>query len=207
MSEFEENFTTWQPPDGSAQAAPLDPADRLWVVGKLGAISTAEGFNWLLHTANYSLVNPVGSDVFIVDVLGLPATGLLENITVSTLINGVLGFAAVATPVALFSVLLDRHQEIFNAPRAFFASALTKIVTGLLLLLYAFVIVTEFSALYLRVLAESAPSPIPSLAGHETGFWPLLLMALALILINAAMGLATAHIMRAARRALRKVPS
>ncbi|MBK6897630.1 MAG: hypothetical protein IPH06_13690 [Alphaproteobacteria bacterium] len=49
----------------------------------------------------------------------------------------------------------------------------------------------------MRVAAGSAPSPIPALAGHATGFWPMLLMCVALILINAAMGLATAHILKA----------
>ena len=70
MSEFEENFSSWQPPKGGDAALPLEPADRLWVVLKLAGIMGAEAFNWLLHTANYSLVNTVGSDVFLVDALG-----------------------------------------------------------------------------------------------------------------------------------------
>lgn len=202
-SEFEENFTSWVPPKGGGgEAVPLAPADRLWVIGKLIALFAAEGFNWLLHTANYSLVNTVGSDVFLIDALGLPEWGPLQNVTISTLLNGVLGLAAVATPVFLFSVLLEKHAQIFANPRGFFADALSKIVTGLLLLLYLFVIVTEFAALYMRVQAESAPSPIPALANHAGGFWPMLLMCVALILINAAMGLATAHILRSAKRAL-----
>ena len=189
MSDFEENFTSWQPPKGSGSTAPLEPADRLWVILRLTGALFVEGFNWLLHTANYSLVNPVGSDVFLIDALGLPEWSLFQNVTVSTLINGVLGLAAVGTPVFLFGQLIERHQELFANPRSFFASGLHKIVT-------------EFAALYLRVQAESAPSPIPALAGHATGFWPMLLMCVALILINAALGLATAHIMRAAKRAL-----
>ncbi len=205
MSEFEENYTNWQPPKsgGSGDAAlPLEPADRLWVIVKLAGIAAAEVFNWLLHTANYSLVNTVGADVFLVDALGLPQWGWVQNLTVSTLINGILGLAAVATPIFLFGQLIERHKEIFGNPQGFFADALSRIVTGLLLLLYLFVVVTEFAALWLRVQAESAPSPIPALAGHATGFWPMLLMCVALILINAAMGLATAHILKAARRAL-----
>lgn len=209
-AEYEENFTTWQPPKGAGggdAAQPLEPADRLWVIVKLAGVLAAEGFNWLLHTANYSLVNTVGSDVFLIDALGLPEWRVLQNLTVSTLINGVLGMAAVATPVFLFGQLIERHREIFNNPRHFFADALSRIVTGLLVLLYGFVIVTEFAALYLRVQAESAPSPIPALAGHATGFWPMLLMCVALILINAAMGLATAHILRAGKRALSRSAS
>ncbi|MBK6897597.1 MAG: hypothetical protein IPH06_13515 [Alphaproteobacteria bacterium] len=208
MSEFEENFSSWQPPKGTGDAAlPLEPADRLWVVVKLAGIMGAEAFNWLLHTANYSLVNTVGSDVFLVDALGLPPWAWVSNLTVSTLINGILGLAAVATPIFLFGQLIERHKEIFGNPQGFFADALSRIVTGLLLLLYAFVVVTEFAALYLRVAAESAPSPIPALAGHATGFWPMLLMCVALILINAAMGLATAHILKASRRALSRSAS
>jgi|GEM_PF-3582238 len=209
MSEFEENFTSWQPPTGGSgdAAMPLEPADRLWVLVKLAGVMGAESFNWLLHTANYSLVNTVGSDSFLIDTLGLPEWGLIRNLTVATLINGVLGLAAVATPVFLFGQLIERHREIFGNPQSFFADALSKIVTGLLGCLYAFVLVTEFAALYLRVQAESAPSPIPALANHPTGFWPMLLMCAALILINAAMGLATAHIARAAKRALSRSPS
>lgn len=206
-AEYEENFTSWQPPKGADSALPLEPADRLWVIVKLAGVLAAEGFNWLLHTANYSLVNTVGSDVFLIDALGLPEWRGLQNLTVSTLINGVLGFAAVATPVFLFGQLIERHREIFDNPRHFFASMLSRIVTGLLVLLYGFVIITEFAALYLRVQAESAPSPIPALAGHATGFWPMLLMCVALILINAAMGLATAHILRAGKRALSRSAS
>lgn len=209
-AEYEENFTAWQPPKGAGggdAALPLEPADRLWVIVKLAGVLAAESFNWLLHTANYSLVNTVGSDVFLIDALGLPEWRLLQNLTVSTLINGVLGLAAVATPVFLFGQLIERHKEIFDNPRHFFASMLSRIVTGLLVLLYGFVIVTEFAALYLRVQAESAPSPIPALAGYATGFWPMLLMCVALILINAAMGLATAHILRAGKRALSRSAS
>lgn len=209
-AEYEENFTSWQPPKGVGggdAALPLEPADRLWVIVKLAGVLAAELFNWLLHTANYSLVNTVGSDVFLIDALGLPEWRLLQNLTVSTLINGVLGMAAVATPVFLFGQLIERHREIFDNPRHFFASMLSRIVTGLLVLLYGFVICTEFAALYLRVQAESAPSPIPALAGHATGFWPMLLMCVALIFINAAMGLATAHILRAGKRALSRSAS
>lgn len=206
-SEFEDNFTSWQPPKGSGEAAPLEPADRLWVMMRLAGAFGVEGLNWALHTANYSLVNSVGSDVFLIDALSLPEWGWLQNLTVSTLINSVLGLAAVATPVFLFGQLIERHKDIFENPRGFLADGLSKIVTGLLLLLYLFVVVTEFSALYLRIQAENLPSPIPALAGHSTGFWPMLLMSLALILINAAMGLATAHILRAAKRALARSTS
>ncbi len=207
MSEFEENFTTWQPPDGEHSAAPLDAADKLWVAGKLLGVMAAESFNWLLHSSSYGLINTVGQDTFIIDAIGLPAWGWLENVTVSTLINGVLGLAAVGTPVFLFGMLLERHREMFGSPRAFFSGALAKIITGLLLTLYLFVIVTEFAALYLRVQAETATSPIPSLSGHSPEFWPMLLMSIALILVNAAMGMATAHIVRASRRALGRAKS
>jgi len=197
-----ENFSTWAPPKGGA-SNPLEPRDKLWLFCKLSLIFGAELFNWLLHTSNYALVNTVGSDLFILDVLGLPDIAALSNISIGTLINSVLGLAAVATPVFLFSQLLDRHQEIFADPKEFFSNGLNAIVTALLVLLYLFVIGTEFATLYMRILEESAPSPIPTLAGSEANFYPMVIMSIALIITNAAMGLATAHILRSTKQALR----
>ncbi|MBL3588673.1 MAG: hypothetical protein JMN24_02625 [gamma proteobacterium endosymbiont of Lamellibrachia anaximandri] len=191
------------PPGGGGSYNQLDPWDRLWVYLKLLLIFGAEKFNWLLHTSNYALVNTVGADLFVLDVLGLPDIYALSNISVGTLINGILGLAAVATPVFLFSQLLERHHEIFSDPKGFFSDGLNAIVTALFTLLYFFVIFTEFATLYMRVLEESAPSPIPELAGSEANFWPMLIMSIALIITNAAMGLATAHVLRATKKALR----
>jgi len=202
MSNSNENFESWQPPRGGGSSSPLEPRDKLWLYGKLGLIFTAEAGNWLLHTSNYALVNTVGADLFIIDVLGLPDISGLSNISVGTLINGILGLAAVATPVFLFSQLLDRHQEIFDDARSFFSNGLNAIVTALFTLLYLFVIFTEFSTLYMRIKEETAPSPIPEFSGNEASFWPMLIMSVALIITNAAMGLATAHILRSTKRAL-----
>ena len=203
MSDSNENYETWQQPKGGGgYEGALEPSDKFWLYGKLGLVFGAESFNWLLHTSNYALVNTVGSDLFIVDVLGLPVVTGLGNITVGTLINGVLGLAAVATPVFLFGQLLERHEEIFQDTRNFFSNGLNAVVTALLVLLYLFVIGSEFSTLYMRILEESAPSPIPTLAGHEANFWPMMIMSIALIITNAAMGLATAHILRSTKQAL-----
>ncbi len=203
MTNSNENYETWQQPRASGgRKSSLEPSDKLWLYGKLGLVLGAEGFNWLLHTSNYALVNTVGSDLFIVDVLGLPVVAGLGNITLGTLINGVLGLAAVATPVFLFGQLLERHDEIFQDTKNFFSNGLNAIVTTQLVLLYLFVIGSEFSTLYMRILEESAPSPIPNLAGHEANFWPMLIMSIALIITNAAMGLATAHILRSTKQAL-----
>ena len=203
MNDCNENFSTWAPPKGGGASSPLEPRDKIWVFGKLFLISLAEFFNWVLHTSNYALVNTVGSDLFILDVLGLPDIATLSNISIGTLINGVLGLAAVATPVFLFGQLLERHQEIFSDPKEFFSNGLNAIVTALLVLLYIFVIGTEFATLYMRILEESAPSPIPTLAGNEANFWPMLIMSIALIITNAAMGLATAHVVRSTKQALK----
>ena len=194
MSDSNEKYQSWhEPSSNGGYSPPLEPKDKLWLYGKLALVLCAEVFNWLLHTSNYALVNTVGSDLFIVDVLGLPDIAALTNLTLGTLINGVLGLAAVATPVFLFSQLLARHEEIFADPKTFFTNGLNAIVTTLLVLLYLFVIGTEFATLYMRVVAESAPSPIPNMAGNEANFWPMLIMSIALIITNAAMGLATAQ--------------
>jgi len=203
MSNDTDNFESWQPPKGGNSSSPLEPSDKLWLFGKLFLIFTAESGNWLLHTSNYALVNTVGADLFVVDVLGLPDIALLSNISVGMLINSMLGLAAVATPVFLFSQLLQRHTEIFADSKAFFSNGLHIVITGLLALLYCFVIATEFAALYMRIAEESAPSPIAAFAGSESSFYPMLIMSIALIITNAAMGLATAHILHSTKRALK----
>ncbi len=145
MSDESESFESWQPPRGGA-SAPLEPSDKFWLFGKLFLIFMAEASNWLLHTSNYALVNTVGSDLFVLDVLGLPDIAVLSNISVGILINSILGLAAVATPVFLFGQLLDRHQEIFNDAKLFFSNGLHRVVTILFALLYLFVISTESSS-------------------------------------------------------------
>lgn len=202
MPDFEDKFTSWEPPDGDPRP-PLSPRDKFTIVGTSLTAVVAEGGNWALHATNYALINPVGSDIFISETLGLPAIPVLADITLGMLINGTLGLAAVGTPVFLFSQILDKHEEIFSNPREFFGNGLNKLVTAMLGVLYFVVIVTEFMALSLRVSAESGPSPIPDMAAEPTGYWPMLLMSLALILVNAAMGFATAYFLRSARRTLK----
>lgn len=197
-----ENFESWQPPNGGDTPDPMEPKDKLLLYGKLLLILFAEGGNWLLHTSSYALVNTVGSDLFVLDVLGLPYISGLSDISVNILINSILGLAAVATPVYLFGQLLERHQEIFEEGKNFF-KGLNAIVTALLVLLYLFVISTEFAAFYIRISEETNSSPIPDFSGNEAGFWPMLIMSITLIITNAAMGLATAHILKSTKRALR----
>jgi len=203
MSDSNETYESWQPPENGQDQRPLEPSDKLWLFGKLSLIFSAETGNWLLHTSNYALVNTVGSDLFVVDVLGLPDISALSNISVGTLINGVLGLAAVATPVFLFGQLLERHAEIFEAGGKFFKDGLHIVITALFALLYFFVISTEFATLYMRIQEETAPSVIPGFSGGEASFWPMMIMSVALILTNAAMGLATAHMVRSAKLALK----
>ncbi len=203
MSDSNDNFESWQPPEHGSNQHPLEPSDKLWLFGKLSLIFSAEAGNWLLHTSNYALVNTVGSDLFVLDVLGLPDISALSNISVGTLINGVLGLAAVATPVFLFGQLLERHGEIFEAGGKFFKDGLHIVITAVFALLYFFVISTEFATLYIRIKEETAPSPIPGFSGGEASFWPMLIMSVALIITNAAMGLATAHMVPSAKLALK----
>ena len=205
MSNAEENYSTWQAPQEDSGTTPIELKDSIWIYGKIFLMFAAEALNWLLHTSNYALVNTVGSDLFVLDILGLPDWSALSNITVGMLINSVLGLAAVSAPIFLFSQLLERHEEIFDDTRAFFSNGLHMIITTMLALLYFFVIFTEFAALYLRILEESAPSPIPGFSENESSFWPMMIMSITLIITNAAMGLATAHILRSSKLVLKGV--
>ncbi len=80
MSDNSNNFESWQPPENGNYQHPLEPSDKFWLFGKLFLIFSAETGNWLLHTSNYALVNTVGSDLFVLDVLGLPDISVLSNI-------------------------------------------------------------------------------------------------------------------------------
>lgn len=197
MSDFEDDLENWQQP---AEPPPDDPDplshdSRLSGWLKLFAAMLAEACNWALHTANYSLANPVGSDVFLVDVFGLPPYGALENLTVSSLINGVLGLVAVGVPVVMWYFLITK-REILNDPRAFFNDRLAKFISILLIVLYAFVVLTEFSALWLRILDETDTGPLPSVSGESVGTAPMVIMSICLIVANAGIGLAVASIYR-----------
>jgi len=203
MSDFNSYKTYQEPKGGGGMPSPLGPYEKLWLYLKPVAVLGAECVNWTLHTANYALVNTIGSDLFVTDILGLPDIGFLSNISVGLMINGLLGLAAVAVPVFLFGQLLERHEEIFDDPKAFFRNGLNLIVTTLLLMLYVLVIASEFSALYMRIEEEVAHSVIPDISGEEASYWPMLIMSIALICTNAALGLATAAILRNTKKALR----
>lgn len=203
MSNDNENFESWQPPSGSHSSNPLEPSDKLWLYGKLSLIFTAEGGNFLLHVSTYSLAYTVGSDLFLSDIFSLSDTSILSDISVGMLICSVLALAAISAPIFLFGKLLDRHQEIFADTKAFFSNGLHAIITGVMALLYCCVIATELSALYLRIEIETAHSPIASLSGNESSFFPLAIMSITVIVANAAFGLASAHIFRSTKRALR----
>jgi len=199
----DENFESWQPPKGGHSSNQLEPSDKLWLFGKLFLIFLAEGGNWLLHVSTYSLAYSVGSDLFLADIFNLSDTSILSDVSVGMLICSVLALAAIATPIFLFGQLLDRHQEIFDDAKSFFSNGLHAVITGMMVFLYCCVIATEGAALLLRIEIETAPSPIAGLAGNEASFYPMLIMSIALIATNAAMGLATAHIFRSTKQALR----
>ena len=204
MSDFDDgSYKTWQEPKGGINSAPLGTHEKLWLYSKILLVIMAEFINWLLHTSNYALINTVGSDLFIADVLSLPDISVFSNVSIGTLINSILGLAAVATPAFLFSTLLERHHEIFDDPKEFFRDGLNIIVTALLLGFYLLVIASEFSVLYLRVVEESTSSVIPNISGEHSSFWPMLIMSIALICTNAAMGLAAAHIFHSTKKAFR----
>jgi hypothetical protein len=202
MSDSDGDFKSWQPPSGGGSQLPIEPNDKLWLYGKLFLIFMAEAGNWLLHFSNYSLSISIGSDQFLLDILGLPSNSFLSNVTVGMMINGFIALASIMTPIYLFGQLLDRHQEIFANKKAFF-TGLNAIVTGMLITLYIAVITVEFSTLFVRIKIETAPSIIPEFATNPQSTAPLIIMAVTLIIANACFGLAAAHVIRSTKLALR----
>lgn len=160
---------------------------------KFFGVLLAESFNWLLHASMYSLANPIGSDVFIVDALGLPEIALIENLTVGSLINGTLALIAVGVPVIGWFFLLTRRDILIDR-ESFFRDPVPKLIGGLLVLMYIFIIATELSALWLRIADELQAGAIPSFSGHSPGALPMVIISFALILANAGIGLATATV-------------
>ncbi len=149
--------------------------------------------NWGFHASNYALANPIGGTTFLVDIWGLPTGTVLDNVTVGILINAMLGLMAVVVPIIMGLFFLEHHHDLFEDHTRFFANGFNKFVCGLILTTYGFVIATEFSCLYLRILEETHTGPIPDLGGEPTGFIPLLLMSCALILANLGLGLLVAY--------------
>lgn len=170
--------------------------NRLSLIG----LYLAECLNWLVHASNYSMANPIGSDEFLIDIWGLPAYGFIENLTIGTLINSVLGLAAVIVPVMMWRLFLD-NQDLINKTDYFLDQKVSRIVAGLVVGLYAFVVATEFSVLYLKIQQQLVTGPIQIAGAEPTGFIPMLVMCIALILANLALGLFVAHVHRKINKA------
>ena len=162
--------------------------NRLSLIG----LYLAECLNWLVHASNYHLVNPIGSEEFLVDIWGPPAYGFIQNITIGTLINSVLGLAAVIVPVLMCKLFLE-NQELINRSGYFITQKASQIVAGFVGLLYLFVVATEFSVLYLKIQQATNIGPIQIAGAEPTGFIPMLIMCIALILANLGLGLFVAH--------------
>ncbi|MCB9987718.1 MAG: hypothetical protein H6868_00090 [Rhodospirillales bacterium] len=198
MSKFEDDLEAWQV-SGTDGGQPLGlPRPAVWLRG--AAVTIAESANWLLHASMYSLANPIGSDVFIVDALGLPAIPLISDLSVGNLINGTMALGAVGVPVVAWFFLFTK-QDILKSRRKFFRDPLAKLVAALLILMYLLVVATEFSALWLRIAAESHTGPIPNMSAHATGTWPLVIMSIAVVVTNLGIGAATANVYRAIKDA------
>lgn len=161
---------------------------------QLAGLYGAEGFNWMLHTSNYSLSNPIGKGIFIVDVFGLPVHPAIENLTVGHLVNGFLGLAAVCLPIMIGKLFFENQHAIMEEGTDFFTKGFNKYITSLIGTIYGFVLITEFASLYLRILAETNSGPIPDMNSEGTGFIAMLIMSIALLLCNLGLGLYVAYV-------------
>lgn len=190
MSRFEDP-SNWKTPGGQFH----DPGARAYTALKFLAIIIAELVNFTLHLSTYSLANPIGNDLFLVDVLGLPPWELIENLTVATLINAVLAVVAVSVPVVGWYYLIS-DTRILEDSANFFSSLLNKVIALFLLGMYGLVVLTELSVLILRIMEEtkSLNGVIPAFAAEPVALFPMLVISLALVAANVAIGLATARL-------------
>ena len=131
----------------------------------------------------------IGKDIFLVDVLGIPPYTFIENLTIGTLVSGFLGIAAVMMPILIGKLFFENQHAITEQGSAFFTSGINKYVTILVGTIYAFVLLTEFSSLLMRIQADMNSGPIPDLNSEGSGFLPMLLISIALLLTNLGLGL------------------
>lgn len=169
--------------------------DYKFLIGAL-VLGIIEIFNLALHIANYSLANVVGANYFLVDILGLPPYELINNLSVSDLLNTLLGMGAVITPIVGWHWFLDHQEEIFEDSSQFFQKGLNRIVGLMIAITYGFVVMSEFSVLMLRILETTTPGPIANIGEEQTGLLPMLIMAVTIILINLGLGFAVASVIR-----------
>lgn len=112
MSRFEDQ-ENWDP-TANLYRQPPSYGNFLKIIG----VTIAEGANWILHTSTYSLANPLGSDTFIIDAVGLPEIPLISELTVGNLINSGMALISVALPVVIWYLLLTR-REILRSSKEF----------------------------------------------------------------------------------------
>lgn len=169
------------------------PAQTKWAAFTLLALKGLVAVAW---GASISQVNPMASGVFLADYLPFPLPDAMDDVSVGSLINLVLGLLAVIMPTVIWHHALE--EDILSDIRGYFAGDIRRIVIATLLLAtYALTITLEVMSLLARVdnSMQAANSPIPTL-GEQPELLPLLLVSLTLVLGSCLLGLASAALSR-----------
>lgn len=169
------------------------PAQTKWAAVTVLGLKLLVAVAW---AASISQINPMASGVFLADYLPFPLPEAIDNVSVGSLINLLLGLLAVIMPTVIWHHILE--DEILSDIRGYFAGDIRRIViAAILLATYALTIALEVMSLLSRVdnSMQAVNSPIPIL-GDQPELLPLLLVSLALVLGSCLLGLASAALSR-----------
>lgn len=159
---------------------------------KLLALTLLECLIVFAWSGSFATINGMGSDTFLVDVMPLPLA--LQDLTLSSMINGILGLLAVVTPLILWHFALSTN--VLRNPKSYFIGHPLRMIVGvMLMLLYGLIITLEVMSLMTRIDNSLAHSPIPIL-GEQPDLLPLVIASAALVLGTCLLGLASAALHR-----------
>mgnify|MGYP001579676584 CR=1 FL=1 len=158
----------------------------------------AEVFCAAAWAASFSTVNPMGSGIWLADVLPVELPNALQDLSVASLVNFILWLMAVIIPAVLWHFVL--RDEVWKDVRGFFhGNLLRTVVGGLLVAIYGCLIALEILALRLRVDNSLDIGPIPIL-GDTPHAVPLFLASAALVIGSALLGLGSASLIHSIRK-------
>lgn len=144
----------------------------------------------LAWATSFSLVNAMGEGVFLADYLPFPLPEILQDLSVGSVINLVLGLLAVTTPAVIWHFTL--RDRILRDPIGYFEGNILRIVVATILIAtYASTIALEVLSLLSRIDSSLNTGPL-DLLETQPELIPLALVSAALILGSCLLGLASA---------------
>ena len=184
-------FDASQPPEWNREPPPPIPP---MLIAKAVGMTLVEGVNVFVHSLLYAQAMPIGRGIFVWETLGITNPLILPDIDVAIVLSGMLAVLAVGLPIVIWSLILRHHDAMFADLGDFFRRPLNLLVGFTLGLLYAVVLISEFSVIQARVVVDTGAAVIPDLSAEQSSVFTVVMMSVALVFANAAFGLASAYV-------------